>query len=207
VTSNGRNASRAAARELVERLTLRWPNNKKDAAQIVMYREDIGALVEECGLSRVQAAVEAARTRCSFLPEPAELRDLMPSPEKISSQPQRHDPNCHHCGGNGWKMILTIDNRRGRAERAVIRCACKAPATPKPAPRPNPEQCRAFVEEALRSVKTLDAAPRVAPPQAQKKPCSREVGELILAVVLTREQMDARRAAEHAEIVEAAQAG
>jgi hypothetical protein len=42
---------------------------------------------------------------------------------------------------------------------------------------------------------------------AAKKLCSREIRELIPVLVLTREQMDSRRAGERAEIMEAAKVG
>jgi hypothetical protein len=132
VTSNGQNVS-PAARELVESLLLRWSNHKKDPAQVVMYRDDIAALIAECGLTRVQAAAEKARTNCNFLPEPAELRELLPS-SNINNQ--WHDRDCPDCRGSGWKLIDEIDSRPGRAEKRAVRCACvpRAPRAPEPAP-------------------------------------------------------------------------
>jgi hypothetical protein len=126
VTSNGQNVS-PAARELVESLLLRWSNHKKDAAQIVMYRNDVAALIAECGLSRVQAAAEKARTHCNFLPEPAELRELLPS-SNINAR--YHDQNCSACHGSGWKLIDVIDSGTGRAEKRAVRCAC-VPSAPR----------------------------------------------------------------------------
>jgi len=148
-----------AVSEIFRDLIQRWPNNKKDAAQLILYVEDIAALVEECGLKRVLAAVKAARTNCNFIPEPGELRKLLPSQEVYGQPPQWHDPNCRDCGGSGWKPVLIVEISTGRPERQVTRCACKPPARPNPAPRANPEQYRAFIKEALESVKTINQSP------------------------------------------------
>jgi hypothetical protein len=136
VTSNGQNVS-AAARDLVESLLLRWSNHKKDPAQAVMYRDDVAALIAECGLSRVQAAAEKARTNCNFLPEPAELRELLPSSD-INTR--YHDQNCSACHGNGWKLIDVIDSVSGRADKRAVRCTC-VPSSPR---APDPERTPAL---------------------------------------------------------------
>lgn len=130
MTSNGQNVS-PAARELVESLLLRWSNHKKDSAQVVMYRNDVAALIAECGLNRVQGAAEMARTHCNFLPEPAELRELLPSSD---INIRYHDQNCPDCHGTGWKLIDVIDAGTGRADKGAVRCACvpSAPRVPEP---------------------------------------------------------------------------
>jgi|GEM_PF-6619127 len=131
--------AQAAAKKLVEILLQRWPNHTKDHAQLCMYNDEITEMVEECGEGRMQATVKAARTRCHFLPEPAELRDLLPAPELF---PQYHDPDCRECLGSGWKMVdVPADPRRlelypGEATvRLAQRCHC---APPVPAARKNP---------------------------------------------------------------------
>ncbi|MGA3105297.1 MAG: hypothetical protein ABSD53_12515 [Terriglobales bacterium] len=121
MSTNGQNASRAAE-EMAERLLKRWPNHKKDTDQVVMYRDDIRALIAECGEGRVRAAEESAHTHCNFLPEPAELRELLPSPNFNN---QFHDPSCRDCSGSGWKMI---------DDKYAVRCACvpSLPGAPEP---------------------------------------------------------------------------
>lgn len=147
--------SRAVA-ELVEELTRRWPNHKKDGAQLGLYTEDIGAMVEEFGLSRMRAAVATARRgRCDFLPEPGELFKLLPAPEIHNAQPLR-DPNCPDCSGSGWKMVPSS----GRSDKRAARCNCQASRTaPVAATRPTAEQCAAFVEEAMEQLKNMPAPP------------------------------------------------
>lgn len=100
--------------ELIQELIGRWPNHrKKDAAQLTLYVEDIGAMVEEFGLNRMRAAVAKARSgRCNFLPEAGELFKLLPAPEIYNGQPL-HDPNCPDCSGSGWRTVeMPADRKR-----------------------------------------------------------------------------------------------
>jgi hypothetical protein len=114
-----------AVAELVQELTRRWPNHKKDASQLRLYVEDISELVQECGVNRVHSAVSKARIRCSFLPEPAELYELLPSPT-IQDRSQLRDPHCPDCSGSGWKMIAVLDAGSNRANKIATRCNCRA---------------------------------------------------------------------------------
>jgi hypothetical protein len=124
--------SSPAVAELIKELTDRWPRPKKDAAQLKFYVEDIGAMVEEFGLSRMQAALATARRgRLNFLPEPAELRDLLPSADPFA---QHRDPDCRECLGSGWKTEEVPADPRHRklhpaAEtmRVSERCHCEPP--------------------------------------------------------------------------------
>jgi hypothetical protein len=119
-----------AVAELVQELTQRWPNHKKDSSQLRLYVEDISELVQECGLDRVHSAVKMARLRCSFLPEPAELYELLPSPtiqERPQERPQLRNPHCHECSGSGWKVVTVVDAGSSRANRVAHRCNCQAP--------------------------------------------------------------------------------
>jgi hypothetical protein len=115
----------SAVAELVQELTRRWPNHKKDASQLRLYVEDIDALVQECGFDRVHSAVSKARIRCSFLPEPAELYELLPSPT-IRNRPQLRDPQCPDCSGSGWKIVAVVDAASNRANKIATRCNCQA---------------------------------------------------------------------------------
>lgn len=150
----------AAVAELVQELIGRWPNHKKNAAQLRLYTEDIAAMVEEFGLSRMRAAVATARRgRCDFLPEPGELFKLLPAPEIHSAQALR-DPNCPHCSGSGWKMVTIIDASSGRSDKRATRCNCEASRTAAAAAtRPTAEQCGAFVKEAMEQLKNMPAPP------------------------------------------------
>jgi hypothetical protein len=142
VSSNGQRASRQsasrAADEMVERLEKRWPNHKKvDADQLVMYHDDIAQLIAECGEPRVRAAEEKARTHCNFLPEPAELRELLPAPEQF---PLWRDPECPQCHGSGWFELEVPSPQRYRSFyptiRVAQRCYCEPPRA---TDRKNPE--------------------------------------------------------------------
>jgi hypothetical protein len=72
------------------------------------YTAGISTLVKECGFGRVQAAVEAARTRCKFLPEPAELRELLDVTPAVVIKPREPDPDCCACGGSGCSTRLPL---------------------------------------------------------------------------------------------------
>jgi hypothetical protein len=115
----------SAVAELVQELTRRWPNHKKDASQLRLYVEDIDTLVQECGFDRVHSAVSKARIRCNFLPEPAELYELLPSPT-IQDRPQLRDPHCPECSGSGWKVVAVVDASSDRANKIATRCNCQA---------------------------------------------------------------------------------
>jgi hypothetical protein len=149
--------SSPAVVELVKELISRWPNHKKDAAQLRFYVEDIGAMVEEFGLRRMRAAVTAARGRCNFLPEPGELFKLLPAPEIHSGQPF-HDPDCPDCSGSGWRMVAVIDAGSGRAERRATRCDCK-PSSHTETRKPTLEQVNAWIEEAMQGTTMPDLRP------------------------------------------------
>jgi hypothetical protein len=115
---------------LIDSLLLRWPNHRKDPAQLVAYHDDISDLVAECGFERLTAAVRASFTRNSFLPEPSELRELLPSPNEYG-QPQWHDEACPDCHGSGWKLVQVASTfYAGKTETRAARCPCK-PATQK----------------------------------------------------------------------------
>jgi len=132
----------------------RWPNHKKTVAQLREYSIDVQTLVNRYGLDRVQAAAEEARIRKSFLPEPAELFDLLPPvAEHAKTKPPGPDPNCLDCGGSGWKDAPSPDHR-------VMRCGCKAPAAAaKPAFAPSIEPFHALLKEAVDRIKTVDPLP------------------------------------------------
>lgn len=164
MTSPGQNVS-PAVKELVEWMTARWSNHKKDAAQIIMYRDDIAALAGECGLERVRVAVGKARTWCNFLPEPAELRELLPPvPEYIPPAWSLHDPHCPDCSGSGWKMLTVID--RGQSDRRATRCACRAPAMVGPEPIPNLKSYHELLQRAVEQGKRIEDAPLPDPNRA-----------------------------------------
>jgi|HubBroStandDraft_4_1064222.scaffolds.fasta_scaffold21523_4 hypothetical protein len=127
-----------AIQELVGRIIGRWPKHKKDAGQMLHYTADISTLVKECGFGRVQAAVEAARTRCKFLPEPAELRELLDVTPAVVVKPREPAPDCCACGGSGWKNVPGPDRR-------VRRCNCEATA-PKTKPEADSELDRLLQE-------------------------------------------------------------
>jgi len=131
---NGRSAPSNDARRLVERMLLRWPNHRKDAAQLEMHARGVDKLIEERGVSCVEAAVEAAFTRCHYFAEPDELRDLLPSADQFA---QHRDPNCCECLGSGVKTVeVTADPRHlelypgEKTMRVARRCHCE-PATRK----------------------------------------------------------------------------
>jgi mono/diheme cytochrome c family protein len=119
---------------LVRQLLSHWPNHKKDDAQLLAYYDDLEDLVAECGIRRVVAAVRASNTRCRFLPEPCELRALLPSAEQYGQQ--CNDPNCSDCHGNGLKMVEVPSDQRHLAlyprettMKVAKRCDCR-PAAP-----------------------------------------------------------------------------
>jgi len=115
----------------------RWPNHRKDDYQLALYYDTLSDLVDECGFVRLKAAVRDSFTRCNFLPEPPELRELLPSvPDvQIQSPENAHDPNCPHCGGSGWKPVKVLE--RGQPQNRATRCKCKAPDTRQPEPEPD----------------------------------------------------------------------
>jgi len=149
---SGTNA--AAIKGLVERMLDRWPKHKKTAAQLRDYVVDIRTLVDRFGLDRVKAAAEEARIRKSFLPEPAELFELLPPiAEHAKPKPPGPNPNCRECDGSGWKGVPGPDHR-------VTRCHCKAPAAiAKPAFAPDIEPFHALLKEAVDRIKTVDPLP------------------------------------------------
>jgi len=116
----------------------RWPNHRKDDWQLAIYYDGLGDLVKERGFECLKAAVRASFTRCNFLPEPPELRELLPSISNVSilEPEQVHDPRCQDCGGSGWKPVKVLN--RGQLENRVTRCTCKVPATRQPEPEPTP---------------------------------------------------------------------
>ena len=203
---------RAGLKDLVNEALLRhyaqW--DKKSIGEQEAYLLDLARLLKECGLSRLREGMWKAFTWNQYLPSAPEVRECLPPAPDVAKPRAVHDPNCADCSGSGWKDAMQPGERR------VARCDCNT--------RPHQPRKVADAEDAAwikQKVAELDALfrtraactpyqPKTAAPSAPpaaKKPCSREIGELIPAVVLTREQMDARRAAEHAEIVEAAQAG
>jgi hypothetical protein len=141
---------------LIEVALRRWPNHRKDDWQLDLYCGALSDLVDECGLVRLKAAFRAASTRCHFLPEPPELRELLPPiPEHAKLKLAEHDPNCRNCDGSGWKNVLCPDRR-------VTRCHCKAPAVAtatKPAFTPNLAPLHAFLKDAVERTKTMDPVP------------------------------------------------
>jgi hypothetical protein len=151
---SGTGPNAAATRKLIDRILDRWPNHKKTPAQLREYSADIRTLVERYGLERVRKAAEEARIRKSFLPEPAELFELMPSvPECAKPKPPEPDPNCRDCGGSGWKDFPGPDRR-------VTRCHCKAPAmAPKPTFVPDLEPLHAVLKQAVQQMMTMDPTP------------------------------------------------
>ncbi len=129
------NAGRLEA--LIDSLLLRWPNHRKDAAQLVAYHDDLHDLVAECGFERVTSAVRASFTRNSFLPEPSELRELMPSQDRYD-QPQWHDEQCEDCHGSGWKLVQVASPfYAGKTETRAVRCPCKPQKKPVAGSRPS----------------------------------------------------------------------
>jgi len=163
--SSGPNASDTAAdKKLIERMLARWPNHKKSPAQLIEYRADILTLVQRRGLDAVQHAVQEARHCKSFLPEPAELFELLPAMQEPAKPSLGFDPNCPTCGGSGWKVVdLSNPVRPGQTERRAQRCPCKASVTRELGPLPTPEQYAAVVNEVLQGAKILDTAPAPGP--------------------------------------------
>jgi len=151
---SGPGPNAAAVRKLIDRLLDRWPNHKKTAAQLRDYAADIRTLADRFGLDRVKAAAEEARIRKSFLPEPAELFELLPPiAEHAKPKPPGPDPNCRDCGGSGWKAVPGPDHR-------VTRCHCKAPAAiAKSAFAPDIEPFHTLLKEAVDRIKTVDPLP------------------------------------------------
>jgi len=158
---NGLNAwDTAAVKKLIERMLARWPNHKKNPAQLTEYKADIGALVERRGLDAIQKAVQEARLCKSFLPEPAELFELLPAVPDPAKPNLGPDPDCSACSGSGWKVIELPDPvHQGQTERRARRCPCKASVAPKAVPAPSPEQYKAILKEVLQGAKILDSAP------------------------------------------------
>jgi hypothetical protein len=144
----------AATRKLVDRMLDRWPNHKKTAAQLREYLVDVQTLVNRFGSDRVEAAYQEARIRRGFLPEPAELFELLPPiAEHAKPKPPGPDPNCRECGGSGWKDAPGPDRR-------VTRCHCRAPAAlTKPAFAPDIKPFHAVLKEAVDRIKTVDPLP------------------------------------------------
>jgi hypothetical protein len=151
---SGPGPNAAAVRKLIDRILDRWPNHKKTAAQLREYAADIRTLVERFGFNRVQAAADEARIRKSFLPEPAELFELLPAvPECAKRKPPEPDPNCRDCSGSGWKNVPGADRR-------VTRCHCKAPTVAtKPAFAPDIAPLHAVLKQAVERMQTMDPAP------------------------------------------------
>jgi hypothetical protein len=151
---SGHGPNAAAVRKLIDRILDRWPNQKKTAAQVRDYAADIRTLVERFGFNRVQAAADEARIRKSFLPEPAELFELLPPvPDSAKPKPAKPDPNCRDCSGSGWKNVPGPDRR-------VTRCHCKEPAVaPKPTFAPDIEPLHTVLKQAVERMKTMDPAP------------------------------------------------
>jgi len=127
---------------LIDSLLLRWPNHRKDAAQLVAYHDDLSDLVAECGFDRVTAAVRASFTRNNFLPEPSELRELLPA--NRYDQPQWHDEACPDCHGSGWKLVQVASTfYAGKTETRATRCLCKPATAQKKRPSSSAtEECR-----------------------------------------------------------------
>ena len=163
---------------LIEIVLKRWPNHRKDDWQLVLYYDALSDLVDECGFVRLKAAVRTSFTRCNFLPEPPELRELLPAiPDCVKPKLLEPDPNCRDCGGSGWKNVLGPDRR-------VTRCHCKAPtAVTKPTFTPDIRPFHAVLKEAVARIKTIDPAPsdpkrraelkeRIARDQAEKRGAS-----------------------------------
>lgn len=104
---------------LMKTIFTRWPNHNKDDVRVDMYVEDVSDLVEECGFERVLSAAGAAHTRNRFLPEPPELRDLLPEPE-----PDPY-PGCRKCNDSGWDLVHVPSRvNPGKMELEARRCAC-----------------------------------------------------------------------------------
>jgi hypothetical protein len=139
---------------LIEIVLKRWPNHRKDDWQLVLYYDALSDLVDECGFMRVKAAVRASFTRCNFLPEPPELRELLPSVSEVCIQPpeKARDPNCSDCGGNGWKLVKVLD--RGQLQNRATRCTCKAPATQQPEPTPDLAMYHSILKDAVERSET-----------------------------------------------------
>jgi hypothetical protein len=116
-------------KELITWLVEHWPS-KKDEGDYRIYIHKIDRLVARCGLGPVWDAAERALTCCKFLPEAAELFELLPSLDN-SEPKQWHNPDCPHCEGKGFKIVHVINNRTGRADTAAERCPCKPPDAPK----------------------------------------------------------------------------
>ena len=151
---SGPGPNAAAVRKLIDRILDRWPNHKKTAAQLREYAADVRTLVERFGFDRVQTAADEARIRKSFLPEPAELFELLPPvPERARPKALEPDPNCRDCGGSGWKNVPGPDRR-------VTRCHCNAQAVaPKPVFAPDIEPLHTVLKQAVERMKTMDPAP------------------------------------------------
>jgi hypothetical protein len=151
---SGHGPNDAAVRKLINRMLDRWPNHKKTAAQLRDYAADVRTLVNRFGLDRVEAAEQEARIRKSFLPEPAELFELLP-PIPDGRKLPGPDPNCRNCDGSGWKYVLCPDRR-------VTQCHCKAPAVATGTKRtftPNLAPLHAVLKDAVERTKTMDPVP------------------------------------------------
>jgi hypothetical protein len=98
----------------------RYPHNGKDDWQLGIYYRDLVALVMECGLERVKAALARCWTHCKFFPEPAEVREYLPAPKAALSA---CDESCARCRGTGWELVEVKSTLlAGKIERRAQRC-------------------------------------------------------------------------------------
>jgi hypothetical protein len=160
-------------KELVSWLLEHWPT-KKDEWDLEIYIRKINALVRQCGLGPVWKAAEAALVPCKFLPEAAELFELLPSLDN-SEPKQWHDPDCPHCEGKGFKIVQVINSRTGRADSAAERCPCKPPHTPKRKLKAEP------AAEAEAERETEERIRRLNEQMCQERPEYRTPGKLATA--------------------------
>jgi hypothetical protein len=90
-----------------------------DQEELAVWRDDFRMLAEECGTDRVIVALRQSWTRVPYLPNAAQIRELLPEPDPLADSNVKHcDQECTQCHGSGWTL------RDLGETRVAERCDC-----------------------------------------------------------------------------------